>query len=652
MERTAYGMTTSAFVSDRIQPADVNATPPEAFVAIYLVVLSARVGISSRHSPVRLSTRMRPLVEVHDVDQLGIAGKGGYRISQWNWARSGTSSEGCEPQYRGLGRRTSHWTHYFALHQRHLFVTMHFRTPTKERGADHRRTRRRNNKSGAPENAPQASSVGSPHLTPHVIDSDHSIDTSIRYAMPIPDALPAPACRTIADRRACQPRTTLVFPSQAPKKIGLVPGTHAGIFLKAVVGETRTAVAKTEDRRPLRVAPSVEFTDSPAEIAPHSKGSDSPVRLESEEELLPMSTSVRENLAPAMLNSEGSTTVGRIVSHLAPEPHSPNSKFHELFPAIPPEDDLIEIHRCALLNDVLLPGKLYCSEQHLSFRAHLLGLKTISSVRWDDVIAINKCTCSSSLIGLHFLPNSNSNLIALAVSAIEVTTSGSTQTFASFHHRDSTYDLLISLWQHTPPEAPLQRSLSEGSGAIERNCIEGQKAYHSNLEASICSYLSLPGPPSSSVAVAVAPSSHEKCCTSTSPASSTSNPPRYSLFVPSPIHILFIVISLLLLTNFSTLFSLHRHARALHEGDPYNKVDVAAVIWGVMNGSEDGRKQAEGSDPDAAVYTKHRPQYRLFLEELNLASSLTPAIRLSTLTQALPLLEVVRLLDPASPSSY
>ncbi|KAG7825715.1 hypothetical protein KL909_000947 [Ogataea angusta] len=102
--------------------------------------------------------------------------------------------------------------------------------------------------------------------------------------------------------------------------------------------------------------------------------------------------------------------------------------FHQMFPEIPPSEIFIEDYTCAYRKDVLIHGRLYVSENHLSFHSNLIGLITHFTITLSKVLTIKK----KKTVGI---PN-----------ALEFGTLHDKYTFASFISRDSTYELLVKIW--------------------------------------------------------------------------------------------------------------------------------------------------------------------------------------------------------------
>ncbi|KAF8543113.1 hypothetical protein BDD12DRAFT_727055 [Trichophaea hybrida] len=106
-----------------------------------------------------------------------------------------------------------------------------------------------------------------------------------------------------------------------------------------------------------------------------------------------------------------------------------NRDFHNLFKSVPEEDYLIEDYGCALQREILLQGRLYVSERHICFYSNILGWVTTLVISFDEVMSVEKK--STALL----FPN-----------AIVIQTLHARHVFASFISRDSTYDLIVGLW--------------------------------------------------------------------------------------------------------------------------------------------------------------------------------------------------------------
>ncbi|GHJ86827.1 hypothetical protein NliqN6_3229 [Naganishia liquefaciens] len=147
-----------------------------------------------------------------------------------------------------------------------------------------------------------------------------------------------------------------------------------------------------------------------------------------------------------------------------------NLEFHALFPEIDEGDYLIEDYGCALQKDILVQGRIYVSEHHLSFHANIFGWITNVIIAFADVIAIEKKMTA------FVIPN------AISIS----TRQGKNYTFASFISRDSTYDVFINVWRQSHSRSPsLHEQTTESSSpdALTSNIQRGAAAQKSSATA-------------------------------------------------------------------------------------------------------------------------------------------------------------------------
>ncbi|GAA5886059.1 hypothetical protein JCM5296_007076 [Sporobolomyces johnsonii] len=121
-----------------------------------------------------------------------------------------------------------------------------------------------------------------------------------------------------------------------------------------------------------------------------------------------------------------------------------NAEFHLLFKNIPDDDYLIEDYGCALQREILIQGRLYISEHHLSFNANIFGWVTSLTIPFAEVCSIEKRMTA------YVIPN-----------AIQVATMHARHTFASFLSRDTTYDLIGNIWRMVHPVVPTSAALPD-----------------------------------------------------------------------------------------------------------------------------------------------------------------------------------------------
>ncbi|GAA6038906.1 hypothetical protein JCM8097_000567 [Rhodosporidiobolus ruineniae] len=121
-----------------------------------------------------------------------------------------------------------------------------------------------------------------------------------------------------------------------------------------------------------------------------------------------------------------------------------NTDFHALFKNISDDDYLIEDYGCALQREILIQGRLYISEHHLSFYANIFGWVTSLTIPFSEVCSIEKRMTA------YVIPN-----------AIQVATMHARHTFASFLSRDTTYDLIGNIWRMVHPVVPMSAALPD-----------------------------------------------------------------------------------------------------------------------------------------------------------------------------------------------
>ncbi|GJN90394.1 hypothetical protein Rhopal_003405-T1 [Rhodotorula paludigena] len=149
-------------------------------------------------------------------------------------------------------------------------------------------------------------------------------------------------------------------------------------------------------------------------------------------------------------NASTTTSVkNKILETFDVEPSTSQEKFHEIFDD--QDEELIEDYRCALVRDILVQGKLYVSENFLSFRANILGWQTSLQLPWTEIVSIEKRMTAK------VIPN-----------AIEIRTLHATHTFASFINRDGSFALITAIWKHVHPEAHADRAAADAAKKEEK----------------------------------------------------------------------------------------------------------------------------------------------------------------------------------------
>ena len=65
-------------------------------------------------------------------------------------------------------------------------------------------------------------------------------------------------------------------------------------------------------------------------------------------------------------------------------------RFHRRFPAVRPDERLIDWFNCALIADILLQGYLYISDHHFAFYSNIFGYKTQFLIPVSEVVSVTK----------------------------------------------------------------------------------------------------------------------------------------------------------------------------------------------------------------------------------------------------------------------
>ncbi|XP_014242706.1 GRAM domain-containing protein 1B-like isoform X3 [Cimex lectularius] len=118
-------------------------------------------------------------------------------------------------------------------------------------------------------------------------------------------------------------------------------------------------------------------------------------------------------------------------SALYPTYKSRSDDFKRLFKEVPADERLVVDYSCAIQKDILVHGRLYVSQNYLSFYANILRWETQVCLRWKDVTSLTKEKTA------RVIPN-----------AILVHTHNDKHFLTSFTARDKTYLMLFRVWQN------------------------------------------------------------------------------------------------------------------------------------------------------------------------------------------------------------
>ncbi|KAL8280088.1 hypothetical protein RQP46_007418 [Phenoliferia psychrophenolica] len=186
----------------------------------------------------------------------------------------------------------------------------------------------------------------------------------------------------------------------------------------------------------------------PVTIAPLQRQVSPPQSRDSLDNESEGGTSINENpqamLSAVDLLGDFDDVVSQLGTGYAVASSKRNADFHAIFKNIPDDDYLIEDYGCALQREILIQGRLYISEHHLSFNANIFGWVTTHTLPFAEIVSIEKRMTA------YVIPN-----------AIQVTTLHARYTFASFLSRDTTHDLICNIWRMVHPVVPPSASLPD-----------------------------------------------------------------------------------------------------------------------------------------------------------------------------------------------
>ncbi|EMR10046.1 hypothetical protein PNEG_01800 [Pneumocystis murina B123] len=142
-----------------------------------------------------------------------------------------------------------------------------------------------------------------------------------------------------------------------------------------------------------------------------------------------------------------------------------NKEFHTLFKSIPEDSYLIDDYASALQKDILLHGRMYISEAYICFNSNIFGWITNLIISFSEIVSIDKK--STAIV----FPN-----------AIQITTLHAKYIFSSFISRDTTYDLLTSIWRLTNPSTRTSITEINIDDKNNENCEDLTKTRNLNDE--------------------------------------------------------------------------------------------------------------------------------------------------------------------------
>ncbi|XP_014244549.1 GRAM domain-containing protein 1B-like isoform X2 [Cimex lectularius] len=104
-------------------------------------------------------------------------------------------------------------------------------------------------------------------------------------------------------------------------------------------------------------------------------------------------------------------------------------KFHRHFKTVPPDEKVLNYYSCALVADILLQGHLYITRNYFAFYSNVFGYVTKLLIPTSMVLKVTKEKTA------YIIPN-----------AVGITTEEDKHVFGSLLSRDSTYKLMVQVW--------------------------------------------------------------------------------------------------------------------------------------------------------------------------------------------------------------
>uniref|UniRef100_A0A0A9XCE1 GRAM domain-containing protein 1B n=2 Tax=Lygus hesperus TaxID=30085 RepID=A0A0A9XCE1_LYGHE len=112
-------------------------------------------------------------------------------------------------------------------------------------------------------------------------------------------------------------------------------------------------------------------------------------------------------------------------------------KFHRHFKTVAPDEKVLNYYSCALVADILLQGHLYITRNYFAFYSNVFGYVTKLLIPTSTVLRVTKEKTA------YIIPN-----------AVGITTEDEKHVFGSLLSRDSTYKLMVQVWNAAVAATP------------------------------------------------------------------------------------------------------------------------------------------------------------------------------------------------------
>ncbi|XP_074602101.1 uncharacterized protein LOC141855829 [Brevipalpus obovatus] len=138
------------------------------------------------------------------------------------------------------------------------------------------------------------------------------------------------------------------------------------------------------------------------------------------------------NLSEKELLSSNGSECPHLVNPNYHYSRSHQRRFHRRFPAVDPQEKVIEWYNCALVEDILIQGYLYISENYFAFYSNLIFYKTQLLIPICDVISVTR-----------------EKTARIFPTAVGICTEQAKYVFGSLMSRETTFGLMQEVWRRT-----------------------------------------------------------------------------------------------------------------------------------------------------------------------------------------------------------
>ncbi|XP_073979126.1 uncharacterized protein isoform X3 [Rhodnius prolixus] len=154
-------------------------------------------------------------------------------------------------------------------------------------------------------------------------------------------------------------------------------------------------------------------------------------RYENRVEMVPGGRSGGGDAAAQFINAQqcASAAAAEILISTPGSSKARQKKFHRHFKTVAADEKVLNYYSCALVADILLQGHLYITRNYFAFYSNVFGYVTKLLIPTSTVLKVTKEKTA------YIIPN-----------AVGITTEDDKHVFGSLLSRDSTYKLMVQVW--------------------------------------------------------------------------------------------------------------------------------------------------------------------------------------------------------------